>query len=225
MIKYMKPLIVGNWKMNPANLKEAKELFDSVKKGVKNTKAEVVICPPFLYLDQLKGLTLGAQNVSFELRGAFTGQISATQLKDLGVEYVIVGHSESRKYLHETNEDVNKKLQAVLDAGMTPILCVGEREDEDRDEILKQQIPQGISDIVIAYEPVWAVGTGKNCQPEDVKAAIAIIKSLVQDARVLYGGSVKADNAKQYLEITDGLLIGGASLIAEEFIKIIEMAE
>ncbi len=222
----MKKLIIANWKMNPASQKEALDLFDAVKKGVEKVAAfakasagrgaasEVVICPPFLYLAQLRGLTLGAQNVSLEVKGAFTSQISATQLKDLGVKYVIVGHSEPRRYLHETNEEINKKVKAVLDAGMTPVLCVGENEGEDRDEVLKKQIEIGLNEIsnknlVIAYEPVWAIGTGKNCQPEDVKVAMKIIKSLVGDIKVLYGGSVNAENAKQYLEIVDGLLIGG----------------
>lgn len=232
--------------MNPASQKEALELFDAIKAGVKDAKAEVVICPPFIYVSSLKfpaprgarlaqfhgrqysRLKLGAQNVFWENKGAFTGEISPAMLKSSNVKYVIVGHSERRKYFGETNEDVAKKLQAVLEVGMTPILCVGENEGENREEVLREQLA-GVSGfrlqasgLIVAYEPVWAIGTGKNCRPEDVKKAMETIKNLVGDVRVLYGGSVKADNAQEYLEVVDGLLVGGASLNAEEFIKIVE---
>ena len=164
----MKDLIVANWKMNPSSFKEAKKLFDSVKK-TKSKNAEVVICPPFLYLPLLKGATLGAQDVFWEEKGAFTGEISATQLKDLKVEYVIIGHSERRRYFGETNEAINKKLKKVLETGLKPIFCVGENESEDKAMVLEQQLTQslmGISrdnakHITIAYEPVWAIGTVK----------------------------------------------------------------
>ncbi len=223
----MKKIIIGNWKMNPATAKEAVELFDAVEVGVQDAKAEVVICPPFIYLSQLRGLTLGAQNVSLQEKGAFTSQISATQLKDLGVEYVIVGHSESRKYLHETDEQINKKLKAALAAGLKPVLCVGENEGEDRAEVLATQLSeglQGLSGVVVAYEPVWAIGTGKNCEPASVLEAATVIKRIAGDVSIIYGGSVNAENAKQYLEVMDGLLVGGASLKADEFVKIVESA-
>ena len=221
----MKKLIVANWKMNPASKKEALELFEAVKNNAKKMEAQVVICPPFVYVSELKGLAIGSQNVSFEPKGAFTGQVSAAQLKDLGVEYVIVGHSETRKNLHETDEEIAKKVQAVLEAGMVPILCVGENEGEDRDEVLKRQVPQGLpSNVVIAYEPIWAIGTGKNCQPQQVIEARDLIKKIAGDVAVLYGGSVNAANAKQYLEVVNGLLVGGASLKTDEFTGIMEAA-
>lgn len=209
--------------MNPASQKEAKELFDAVEHGVKDAKAEVVVCPPYTYISELKGLTLGAQNVSLELKGAFTSQISAAQLKDLGVEYVIVGHSEVRKYLSETDEVIAKKITAATGAGLKVILCVGENEGEDRNAVLEKQLA-GISNVVVAYEPVWAIGTGKNCAPADVKEAVEKIKAMAGDVRVLYGGSVNAANAKEYLDAVDGLLVGGASLKADEFIRIVESA-
>ncbi len=209
--------------MNPASQKEAKELFDAVKHGVKDAKAEVVVCPPFIYLSELKGLTLGAQNVSLEAKGAFTSQVAAAELKDLEVEYVIIGHSEVRKYLNETDEMIAKKIAAAKEAGLKVILCVGENEGEDRNAVLEKQLA-GVSDVIVAYEPVWAIGTGKNCAPQDVKEAVANIKKMVGDVKVLYGGSVNVANAKEYLEITDGLLVGGASLKADEFVKIVESA-
>jgi triosephosphate isomerase len=211
----MKKIIVGNWKMNPASQKEAKELFDAVKHGIKDAKAEVVICPPYIYVSELKGLTLGAQNVSLESKGAFTGQISAAQLKDLGIEYVIVGHSEVRKHLGETNGVINKKIQAVLEAGMTPILCI------DNEQQIPKEIP---SQVIVAYEPLWAIGTGKNCEPADVEKMAGAIRQVAGKVRVLYGGSVNSENAKKYLDIVDGLLVGGASLKADEFVKIVESA-
>ncbi len=226
----MKKLVVGNWKMNPASLKEAQELFDAIKDGIKGAKAEVVICPPFIYLSQLKGLPLGAQDVFYEERGTFTGEISPTQLKDLGVEYVLVGHSERRK-LGETSELVAKKMQAALTAGLKVILCVGENEGENKEEVLRQQLA-GVSGVIVAYEPVWAISTGDPYKtkalptPQIVKESADLIKKILGDenVRVIYGGSTNAANAKEYLEVVDGLLPGGASLKADEFVKIVESA-
>ncbi|OGZ65901.1 MAG: triose-phosphate isomerase [Candidatus Staskawiczbacteria bacterium RIFCSPHIGHO2_02_FULL_43_16] len=228
----MEKLIVANWKMNPGTQQEVIELFDAVSRGITRNltqnNAEVVICPPFIYLPLLKGLTLGAQNVSVEPKGAFTSQVSATQLKDLGVEYVIVGHSESRKYLHETDEEISKKLKTALAAGLKPILCVGENEGEDRTEVLATQLAeglQGLLGVIIAYEPVWAIGTDKNCDTQSVVEAAKVIKKIAGDVGVIYGGSVNAENAKQYLEVVDGLLVGGASLKPEEFINIVRSVD
>ena len=240
-----KKLIVANWKMNPSTEKEARELFDAVKNGVKNTKnAEVVICPPFIYLPLLQGLSLGAQNISFKEKGAFTGEVSPKQIKDLGVEYVIVGHSEARKNLNETNEIINKKLKEALTAKLKPILCVGEQEGEDKLVVLEEQLTRAlhgivnlkskILNLVIAYEPVWAIGTGKNCSVEETIQSVLLIKKiiakinkdLVDGVKILYGGSVNSINAGSYLAETniDGLLVGGASLNAGEFIKIVKSA-
>ncbi len=163
----MKQIIIANWKMNPATQKEAKQLFDGVKKGIKNTKIDVVICPPFVYLEEISGLTLGAQDVFYKEKGAFTGEISPQMLKDLRVEYVIVGHSERRRYFGETDETINKKIKAVLDSKLKPIFCVGENEGEDKQTVVERQIAEGLKDIsrdslkniIVAYEPVWAISS------------------------------------------------------------------
>lgn len=229
--------------MNPLTQKEAKALFDAVKKGVKRTKAKVIICPPYVHLSLLKGLTLGAQNVSYKESGAFTSQISALMLKDLGVEYCIVGHSESRQYLKETDEVVSFKIKECLNNGLKAILCVGENEGERKTEVLESEIMralEGISeenlkDIIIAYEPIFAIGTGKNCSIEETKQSVLIIKSTISklynqksadEINILYGGSVNSQNAGDYLNEAnvDGLLVGGASLKAEEFVKIVKSA-
>ncbi len=238
----MKTLIAANWKLNPSTEKEAKKLFGAVKRGVKNVKnTEVVICPPFVYLPLFKGLTLGAQNVFYKEKGAFTGEISPLMFKDLKVKYVIVGHSEVRKYLNETNEIINKKIKAVLAVKLNPILCVGENENENKSEILEKQIREGLKtisskdakNIVIAYEPVWAIGTGKNCSSEETMSSILFIKSIItklynrglsDKIKILYGGSVTSKNSDSYIKEAgaNGLLVGGASLDPEEFVRIVK---
>lgn len=233
----MKNLIVANWKTNPASKKEAEQIFNGIKKGVKKAKAEVVVCPPFVYLPLLKGLALGAQNIFFDDK-PFTGGISAAMLKGLGVEYVIIGHSEVRRYLKETDEIVNKKVKIALEASLKVILCVGEtleeREVGKKNEILERQIKQGLSGIDdlenlnVAYEPLWAIGTGNNCSVEETKESIKSIRKFVPEGvRILYGGSVKSDNSGPYVKEAgaNGLLVGGASLNAEEFNKIVKSAE
>lgn len=227
----MSKLIVANWKLNPATQKEATELFDAIKNGVEETSSEVVICPPFVFLSELKGLTLGAQDIAKEEKGAFTGEVSASQLKDLGVEYVIVGHSERRKYFGDTNEMVNEKMKRALATGLKVIFCIGEQDGEDKEAVLKKQIEEGLNgisdleNVILAYEPVWAIGTGKNCSVEETKSSVALIKELLGQTsnKILYGGSVNAENAAGYLNEAgvDGLLVGGASLKAEEFVKIV----
>jgi triosephosphate isomerase len=242
----MKPLIVANWKMNPQTEKEAKELFNSVKAGVRNIKmAEVVICPPFIYLASIKGE--GAQNCCWEEKGAYTGEISALMLKDLGVEYVILGHSERRKYFKETDEEINKKIKKAIGAGLKVILCIGESAEEwkegKKSQVLKAQLEndldkiarEEIKSISVAYEPIWAIGTGNSCSvDETMKSALFIRQTLTNlynreiadKARILYGGSVNGENSGPYIKeaLANGLLVGGASLKADEFIKIVKSA-
>jgi len=250
----MGKIIVANWKMNPNSAEDAKSLFDAVKNGINNSKAEVIICPPYVYLSLLRGLTLGAQNVSIKESGAFTGQVSAVMLKDIGVQYSIVGHSESRQYLKETNQDINQKIVACLNNDIKVILCIGENEGpastpgygeakERKTEVLDSEILEGLSgiseenlkNIIIAYEPIFAIGTGKSCSIEETKQSISIIKNAISkiysqksadEIKIIYGGSVNSQNAEGYLQEAgvDGLLVGGASLKPEEFIKIVESA-
>ena len=242
----MKPFIVANWKMNPQTLEQAKVLFNSVKNGVKGIKGgEVIICPAFIYLSMLKGLSLGAQNCFWEKEGAYTGEISCSMLKSL-CQYVLVGHSERRKYFNESN-DINNKLKAVLDEKLIPILCVGETQEQrnqDKTEaILKEQIAFAVdnissnrfSSITVAYEPVWAIGTGNPCDVEEAQKMRLLIQKIISKiynsnisskVPILYGGSVKSSNAKAYIKEAgfNGLLVGGASLDAKEFIKIVKQA-
>jgi triosephosphate isomerase len=239
----MKYLIVANWKMNPASQEEAESLVEGIKKAAK--EVEAVICPPFVYLPLLKGVILGAQDVFFEEKGAFTGEVSPGMLKDLGVEYVLVGHSERRKYFNETDQTVNKKLKAILETGLKAIVCVGETKEEleggQKNEVIERQLTEGlngitrdqIKQITFAYEPVWAIGTGKNCSTDDTMQSSLLIRKvlanaynreLADDAKILYGGSVNSKNAASYLKDAqvNGLLVGGASLNPEEFNLIIE---
>lgn len=201
----MKPLIVANWKMNPATLEEAKNLYDQIK----NTGA--IICPPFVYLSALRAN--GAQDCFWENVGAYTGEISPAMLKNAGVEYVILGHSERRRYQIETDEMIEKKLKASLAAGLKPILCI--------DKI--NQLPKDVQDgFIVAYEPLFAIGTGKPCPPEEAERTRLDIKGKV-DVSILYGGSVNSQNARDYIKQAgfDGLLVGGASLKPQEFIDIV----
>jgi len=223
----MKPLIVANWKMNPQNLQGAKLLFDSVANGIKNLKnVEIVICPPFLYILNLKSqilnLKLGAQDCFWEEKGAFTGEVSPKMLKDLGrCDYVILGHSERRKYLKETDEMINKKIKAALKSDLTPILCIeniSQLKKRTKDLLRKEQ-----KKLIIAYEPVFAIGTGKPCTPEKAKEMKTAIKKIIdKDIPIIYGGSVNSQNATDYIKMAgfQGLLVGGASLDSEEFIKL-----
>ncbi len=215
-----KLLVVGNWKCNPVTLKEAKKLFNLIEKGIKNIKkvcpglsrrVEVVICPSFLYLPFFvkKGITIGSQDVFWEERGAFTGEVSPAMLKNLGCQYVIIGHSERRKYFRETDEMINKKIKAALKAKLKPILCI---------ENLSQL--KGVSrNTIVAYEPVFAISSGKPCSIEKAKR----IRKRINNNFVLYGGSVISQNAKDYIEKAgfQGLLIGNASLNPKEFTKIV----
>lgn len=239
----MKPIIVANWKMNPQTYKEAEDVFAGIKKGVEGASAEVVICPPFTWLTDFSHknespISFGAQNVFYEDKGAYTGEISPQMLKSSNVDYVIIGHSERRKYFNETDEIINKKIKKALEAGLKIIFCIGETAEErdagKKNEILERQIKQGLSGIVnlenvnIVYEPVWAIGTGNNCSVEQTKEAIDFIRKFVpENTWVLYGGSVKAENSVSYIKEAgaNGLLVGGASLKPDEFIKIVKSVE
>jgi len=255
-------LIVGNWKMNPQNSLQVENLLQDIKNEMKNfsfEQKEVVICPPFIYLSNVQHLLsndvkLGAQNCFWEEKGAFTGEISPVQLKNLGVRYVILGHSERRQYLRETDEMIAKKLKAVLEARLLPILCIGEtkeeREAEKTADVLRFQLENSLQNLsldihhltslIIAYEPVWAIGSGDFCPPDEALSNFLFIKKQLikifssfaksqrinpaEKIRILYGGSVDSKNAKDYIDIGfDGLLIGGASLRAGEFIKIVKI--
>lgn len=234
------------------SVKEGTELIQEFKNLIKNRKAkdvEVVIAPSFVHLTEFSKLLkedahLGAQNCAAEESGAFTGEISPGMLKSAGVEYVIIGHSERRLYFHETDHDINKKVKLVLKNNLTPIFCCGEklyeREKGIHIEIVKQQVDKGLFDlsaedfskVVLAYEPVWAIGTGKTATPEQAQEMHRYIRNLIEQhygkptanmATILYGGSCKASNAKVLFSNpdVDGGLIGGASLDAGEFIEII----
>lgn len=232
--------IIGNWKMNGdgalvAHLLSA--LADAAGQG-----ARVVVCPPFPLLGAAMvrcagtPLMLGAQDVSPHKNGAYTGDISAEMLKEAGCSHVIVGHSERRQYHAETSTLVAQKAAAALDAGLMPIICVGEtlaqREAGAAKAVVAEQIAESIpqnasiSDYLVAYEPVWAIGTGKVASQEDIDAMHTHIKACVAGVRVLYGGSVKAANARSILlsNAVDGVLVGGASLAADEFTAIIQAA-
>jgi len=250
----MKKLIVANWKCNPTSLKEAQKMLLQLRSGIKKTKAEVVICPPFCYLPlvsyKMLNVKLGAQNCFWEQNGPFTGEISAQMLKDLAVQYVILGHSERIMILGETNAMIAKKVKAVLNSGLMPIICVGETLEEKEQgktfqviekalrEILQGIKKQQMEKVIIAYEPLWAISTNqnnhKNCSPDDALTMALYIKKLaseifgkkaIQTLRVLYGGSVNVKNALYYLnqDAISGLLVGGASLNIKEFLGILSL--
>ncbi|MGM0804475.1 MAG: triose-phosphate isomerase [Bacillota bacterium] len=246
-----KPIIAGNWKMNKT-LTEARSFVEEVKGLVPSAETvDSVICAPALFLDSLADesegtpLTIGAQNMHFEESGAFTGEISPVMLKDLNVQYVILGHSERRELFGETDELVNQKTHAAFKHGLTPIVCVGEtleqREADKTKDVVKEQTEKGLSGLtdeqmkqtVIAYEPVWAIGTGKTASSEDANEVCAYIRSVVADqfsqdvadaVRIQYGGSVKPDNIKELMGMSDidGALVGGASLEPKSYLQLLE---
>jgi len=244
-------LIAGNWKMNKTT-GEAIELAQKLVESLKDVNdRDILICPPFTALysvyQVIKGtnIKLGAQDVFYENSGAFTGEISPIMLKDVGSEYVIIGHSERRHIIGETDELINKKIKAAINNGLKTIFCVGElleeREAGKTLEVVKTQIEKGLNgvskeemkNIVIAYEPVWAIGTGKTAKPEDAQEVHAYIRELLSklyskeiadETIIQYGGSVKASNIDSLMAMPDidGALVGGASLIAEEFTRIVK---
>ena len=239
----MKTLIVANWKCNPTTLSEAKRIFDLVKKGVdkieNKKKVEVVVCPPFVYLSIINNqlvtsssqaramIKLGAQDVFWENPpaggGAFTGEISAKMLKNLGCGYVIIGHSERRKYFKETDETINKKLKAALENGLKAILCIDKKSQIKN--ALKGIAKKQFKNLILAYEPVFAIGTGKPCSIEKARKMNFLIRKAVKiNIKILYGGSVDSQNAADFIKKAKfhGLLVGGASLKPKEFVKIVK---
>ena len=235
-------LVAGNWKMH-GNRASNRALLEKILAGVGKTAAlQCAVCPPFPYLaqvaEQLSGspVALGAQNVSEHAQGAYTGEVSAAMLLDLGCKYAIVGHSERRHLYGETDAQVAAKFAAAAKAGLTPILCVGEtlaeREAGKTQSVVARQLDAVLEkspfgDAVLAYEPVWAIGTGRNATPEQAQEVHGFLRKKIPSAsRVLYGGSVKAQNAAALFAMpdVDGGLIGGASLVAEDFLEIVKAA-
>ncbi len=249
MAKY---IIAGNWKMNK-NLAEAAELVNGLKVALegKELKAEVIVCPPYVSLTEVAKLVegtaikLGAQNMYFEESGAYTGEVSADMLKSIPCEYVILGHSERRTIFNESNATINKKVKKALEAELKPIFCIGETLEERESGIMKAvleiQVREGLKDvseaelanIVLAYEPVWAIGTGVTASPEQAQEVHAFLRALVTEMyseaaaealTIQYGGSVKPNNAEELLGMADinGALVGGACLKADSFAAVVE---
>lgn len=249
-----KKVIAGNWKMHK-DLNETQNLISKLSDGLAREEfnCQVIICPPFTSLSEASALTqgtrikLGAQNMHFEDKGAFTGEISAAMLKSVGCEYVILGHSERRAIFGETDEIINKKIRKALSSGLNPIFCIGEtlqeRESGTMKDVIKRQVTGGLNqvskgemeNIIMAYEPVWAIGTGVTATPEQAQEVHEFVRGLVADMFgddtagglvIQYGGSVKPGNANQLLSQNDidGALVGGACLEADSFIGIIRSA-
>lgn len=251
--KSRKPIVAGNWKMNKT-VAEAIDLATAIKRDLAGCKdVDIVLCPPFTALkavsDVITGthIDLGAQNMHWEKSGAYTGEISAEMLREVYCHYVILGHSERRAYFGETDQIVNRKTKAALDSNLTPIVCVGEtleeRESGKTNDVVGTQVrgslaglsPRQLVDSVIAYEPVWAIGTGKTASPAQAQEVHAFIRGVLADmadqavaqsVRIQYGGSVKPGNAKELFSLPDidGGLIGGAALEARSFIDIVQAA-
>jgi triosephosphate isomerase len=248
-----KPFIAGNWKMNTDG-HSGPELVRAIGRGlaqVDREKVNVAVIPPFVYLSQIvtaakaSRIAVGAQDIFYEQKGAFTGEISAYMLKDVGCNYCLCGHSERRHVIGEPDELINKKVHAAINGGLLPILCIGElleeRDANRTKEVVERQVRKGFAGlgmekaraVTLAYEPVWAIGTGRTATPQQAQEVHAMIrellaelydKSLADDTRIQYGGSVKPDNAKELMqkEDIDGLLVGGASLKADDFLAIIK---
>lgn len=248
-----KKVIAGNWKMN-MNLHQSQKLVSEILNGLgKDSKAEVIVCPPYTSLSEVSSLLkgtqvkLGAQNMFYEESGAFTAEISADMLKSVGCEYVIIGHSERRVIFNESDEFINKKIKTALVNELNPIFCVGElleqRESNETMKVISAQIEKGLEgiasdqmkNIIIAYEPVWAIGTGKTATPQQANEVHLFIRELVakkfsspvaESLIIQYGGSVKPDNSSELLsqKDIDGALVGGACLKADSFLSIIASA-
>ncbi|MCK4591959.1 triose-phosphate isomerase [Candidatus Parcubacteria bacterium] len=243
--------IVANWKMNPVSFDEADNLIKTIKKGIKKSDSiSVVICPPTVYLSKIKvnsDFELGVQNIFWEDKGAYTGEISAMMVKNLKVNHIIIGHSERRKYLNETDEMVNLKVQSVIKNNLISILCIGEtikEKQQDRtSEVIITQLEEALKNVElqvlncnlqIAYEPIWAIGTGETPSANEIMSACLLIKKTISNLYgretaekipILYGGSVNSKNAFDFIDKTgmDGLLIGGASLNGSEFVRIVNL--
>lgn len=248
-----KILVVGNWKANPMTLDRAKKLFIDIRKNVRSIdEVETVVAAPFPYIEAMNKLSpsgrigIGAQDVFYEMGGAFTGEVSLSMLQSIGVAYVIVGHSE-RRALGETNDDVAKKCMLPLKHKLTTIVCVGEKKRDNKGDYLnfvRQQVQSVLNaveknqlkNLVLAYEPIWAIGTGKTATPQDALEMKIFIQKVVSDTlgramvsklRIIYGGSVKKHNAEALLKEgeVDGFLVGGASLVADEFSSIVKIVK
>ncbi len=245
------PIAAGNWKMNKT-VKEASAFAEALLDMTKNTQGiEIIICPPFVSLYPLSlklahtPIQLAAQNMHWEVKGAFTGEISAAMIKEAHCQYVVLGHSERRHLFHETSEEIGKKVKTAVNGDLRPILCVGEtieeREAGRTEQIVKEQLSKGIAflspeeaiSLVIAYEPVWAIGTGKAATPQDAHSVIVFIrkqleislgKNIAENTRILYGGSVTPENVYDFMKDPDidGSLVGGASLDPIKFNTIIQ---
>ena len=248
-----KKTIIGNWKMN-LSLNEARELAFKIKSNITpNINVDIAISPPFVYLLTITNIfkdtkiQCAAQNMFYKMSGAYTGEISPRMLSELNVSMVIIGHSERRQFFRETNEDINLKIKTAFEYDLTPIFCVGEdlttRENKKAEEYVKNQVLLGVKDLdeksieklIIAYEPIWAIGTGKICRGEDANTLIKMIRNTIEEKtskatsdkiRILYGGSIKSDNFSEHIKYPDidGGLVGGSSLLFDEFLKIIYLA-
>lgn len=255
------PIIIANWKMNPSDLNEALSIFDFMEREAENNnKAEIVICPPFMYLSAISAkllekkenannIKIGAQNCFWEKDGAYTGEISPIMLRNMSCEYIILGHSERREYLNEDDKMINKKIKAALEAGLKVIFCVGEKKRDESGNyfnFLKKQIESGLygisaqelENIIVAYEPVWAISANKNARAdtaEDLAKMVIFIKKILadifagaenkaQEIKIIYGGSVNKENFKDFLYVPEisGLLIGADSLNPEELKNILK---
>ena len=243
-----KAIIAGNWKMHYTP-EEAVKVINELKPLVKDATCDVVVCPTFVCLDAVlkavegSNIKVAAQNMHFEEKGAFTGEISPLMLKELDMDYVVIGHSERRQYFNETDETVNKKVLKALEVGIDPILCVGEtleeREAGNTKDVCKVQVEKALENVskedlakvFIAYEPVWAIGTGKTATSEDANDVIAYIREVVanlygelaNEVRIQYGGSVKPSNVAEIMNQSDidGALVGGASLEANDYVELV----
>lgn len=244
-----RPVIAGNWKMHKTT-RETADFIHAFRPLVEGARAEVLLCPPYTALatavDLCRGtnIAVGAQNLHWEEQGAYTGEISPVMLKELGITHCIIGHSERRQYFAETGATVNKKVKAALHHGLTPIVCVGEslaeRERGVTQEVVRRQVQEGLAGLtpeeaarlIIAYEPIWAIGTGKTASAADAQEVIRFIRQVLgemcggeaaEQVRILYGGSVKPENIKELMAQPDidGALVGGASLKAESFAQIV----
>ena len=244
------PFIAGNWKMFKTG-REVVSFAEEFKKLYKDTDVKTAICAPYVYLGLLKNLfsgtniKVGAQNAFYEDQGAFTGEVSVKMLEDVGVDYCVIGHSERRQYFGETDETINKKLKRIFEGPIIPILCVGEnlrqREKDEQYLVVRDQLmgalsgisPEAAATLIIAYEPVWAIGTGKTATPEQAEDMCEFIRNAVEalygeavadQVVIQYGGSVKPANASEIMNMSniDGALVGGASLNAKDFMDIID---
>jgi triosephosphate isomerase len=240
----MKKIIIGNWKMNPNSPEAAENIFSSVKKSPASTDVETVIVPPAIYIPLFKdrGISLGIQNIHYKEKGSFTGEISAEMAKMSGCKYVLVGHSERREFFSESDELINKKIKIALQMGLIPVLCIGEtkreRNDGETSKVIKSQLKKALdgvnndSQIIIGYEPIWAIGSGKACKPDTALRMRLLIKKTISqifsrkvadNTLIVYGGSANLGNCQDYTQEAkfNGLLVGGASLRPNEFSKMI----